>query len=91
MTQFLTTSQLVRIAERLTGRDFAVRDLGLLEAAAARPATTVFGKGAYVGLPEKAAALFHSIVTSRPVARWQQATGMGGGRSLPRSQRAGGP
>ena len=38
-----------------------VRDPGLLEAAAARPRTTVFGDDAYPSLSEKAAALLHSI------------------------------
>lgn len=44
-----------------------MRDLGLLEAAAARPATTVFGADAYPAVLEKAAALLHSIVTSHPL------------------------
>ena len=39
-----------------------MRDAGLLEAAAARPRTSLFGEDAYPGLPLKAAALLHSIV-----------------------------
>jgi death-on-curing protein len=39
-----------------------VREPGLLESALARPATTVFGRDAYVTLEEKAAALLHSLV-----------------------------
>lgn len=42
-----------------------VRDPGLLEAAAARPRTTVFGDDAYPSLSEKAAALLHSICKNR--------------------------
>lgn len=39
-----------------------VRDLGLLESAAARPRTSVFGEDAYPALEHKAAALLHSLV-----------------------------
>jgi death-on-curing protein len=38
-----------------------VRDVGLLDAAAARPASTVFGADAYPTLGLKAAALLHSV------------------------------
>ncbi|HSK23783.1 MAG TPA: type II toxin-antitoxin system death-on-curing family toxin [Egicoccus sp.] len=44
-----------------------VRDLGLLESAAARPRTTVFGDDAYPDVPHKAAALLHSVVRSHPL------------------------
>jgi death-on-curing protein len=37
------------------------RDVGLLESAAARPRTTVFGEDAYPTLELKAAALLHSV------------------------------
>jgi death-on-curing protein len=67
MTEHLTTALLVKIAERITGSEFAVRDLGLLEAAAARPATAFAGHEAYPTLLEKAAALLHSIVSSHPL------------------------
>lgn len=39
-----------------------VRDVGLLEAACARPQATVFGTEAYASLMLKAAALLHSLV-----------------------------
>jgi death on curing protein len=39
-----------------------VRDPGLLDAACARPRSTVFGEDAYPTLEEKAAALLHSLV-----------------------------
>ena len=39
-----------------------VRDIGLLEAATARPQTSVFGRDAYPDLAGKAAALLHSLV-----------------------------
>ncbi len=46
---------------------FHVRDLGLLEGSLARPKTSLFGADAYEGLPLKAAALLHSIITSHPL------------------------
>lgn len=45
-----------------------VRDLGLLESAARRPATTLWGKPAYDSIDERAAALLESIVRNRPLA-----------------------
>lgn len=38
-----------------------VRDLGLLDSAAARPRSSAFGQDAYPSLAEKAAALLHSV------------------------------
>ena len=58
---YLTVPELLHVAERVM--DFApkIRDIGLLEAAAARPATSAFGRDAYPGLDAKAAALLHSL------------------------------
>ncbi len=39
-----------------------VRDIGLLDSAAARPRSQAFGEDAYGTLPLKAAALLHSVV-----------------------------
>lgn len=39
-----------------------VRDLGLLDAACARPRSSAFGEDAYPTLEQKAAALLHSLV-----------------------------
>ncbi len=50
---------LIHIAERLGTP--AVRDLGLLDSAAHRPRSTVFGEDAYTDLPTKTAALMSSI------------------------------
>jgi death-on-curing protein len=58
---YLTLPELLHIAERTLGPDYAVRDYGLLEAALARPQATAFGKDAYPDLDTKAAALMHSI------------------------------
>ena len=58
---FLTVGDILGIAAGVLD-DIAVRDTGLLAAAAARPLTTVFGEDAYPTFEEKAAALLHSSV-----------------------------
>lgn len=45
-----------------------VRDLGLLDAACARPQSTAFGQDAYPTLEQKAGALLHSIVRYHALA-----------------------
>lgn len=77
MTRYLTTDELIYINEQfpskvpihtiVDGRR-KVRDMDLLEAAAGRPMQTVFGEDAYPTLPEKAAALLHSIARNHPFA-----------------------
>jgi death-on-curing protein len=62
---YLTLPELLHIAQRTLGPDYAVRDYGLLEAALARPQATAFGKDAYPDLDAKAAALLHSIARNR--------------------------
>lgn len=60
MTDFLTTEDLLAlVADLAVG---PVRDIGLLEAAAHRPTTSLFGSNAYASLFEKAAALLDSVV-----------------------------
>ena len=44
-----------------------VRDVGLLDSAAARPRAMVFGQEAYPTLPLKAAALLHSLARNHPL------------------------
>lgn len=58
---FLTVEDLLEIAAGVLD-EVAVRDAGLLAAAAARPRTTVFGEVAYPAFEDKAAALLHSLV-----------------------------
>ena len=58
---YLTYADLLHVAQRALWAVPAVRDAGLLEAAAARPRTIVFGNDAYRSLEQKAAALVHSI------------------------------
>ena len=59
---YLDLDDLLHVAARSIGAPAEVRDFGLLEAATARPQTTVFGQDAYPTLFVKAAALTHSIV-----------------------------
>ena len=59
---YLTLAELLYVAERTLGHDYAVRDYGLLEAAVARTLkATVFGQDAYPHLDAKAVALIHSV------------------------------
>lgn len=58
---FLTVEDLLEIAAGVLG-EVAVRDIGLLAAAAGRPRATVFGVDAYPRFEDKAAALLHSLV-----------------------------
>ena len=44
-----------------------VRDVGLLDSAAARPRSSAFGNDAYPTLPLKAAALLHSLAGNHPL------------------------
>jgi death-on-curing protein len=59
-TRYLTLDVLMHIARRTLG-GVEVRDVGLLEAALARPQSTVFGQDAYPTLLLKAAAQTHSL------------------------------
>jgi death-on-curing protein len=63
---YLTLEDLLEIAAGVLG-EVLVRDTGALAAAAARPATTVFGADAYPTLAEKAAALMHSLARNHPL------------------------
>lgn len=60
MTRYLTLDDLLALCEELG--HLQVRDIGLLDAAAHRPASTVFGDDAYPDLHTKAAALLQSVV-----------------------------
>jgi death-on-curing protein len=75
--RYLTIDELIYINEQIPSRERIhtivdgkrkVRDMGLLEAAAARPAQTVFGQDAYPTPQEKGAALLHSLARNHPFA-----------------------
>ncbi len=70
MTVFLSVQQVLFLHMRLveeTGGSFGIRDLGLLEAAVARPRAVFGGQELYPALTDKAAALMHSIVLNHPM------------------------
>lgn len=67
MTEYLELDDLLAAADAALGEPPLVRDIGLLDAAAARPRSSVYGADAYPDLDRKAAALLHSIVTSHPL------------------------
>jgi death-on-curing protein len=57
--EYLQLEDLLQLASDLG--DLVVRDFGLLEAAAQRPRTTLYGQEAYPTIPEKAAVLLESL------------------------------
>lgn len=60
--EYLRLEDLLNLVRRLGAGP--VRDVGLLDAAVARPRSRVFGEDAYPTIGLKAAALLHSIVTN---------------------------
>lgn len=58
---YLTLGELIHVAERTLPEAVAVRDVGLLDSALARPQASAFGDDAYPTLNQKAAALLHSL------------------------------
>ena len=67
MTEYLDLDDLLASADAAVGSRADVRDVGLLQAAVARPQATAFGEEAYPTLDEKAAALLQSIVAGHPL------------------------
>lgn len=75
---YLDLEDLLHIAERTLGK-FEVRDLGLLEAALARPQASAFGEDAYPSTVEKAAALIHSIARNHALVDGNKRLALAGG------------
>lgn len=73
---FLDLEDLLYIAERATGGPVEVRDIGLLQSAAARPQASAFGVDAYPTLHDKAAALLHSIVRNHALVDGNKRLGL---------------
>jgi death-on-curing protein len=67
VTEYLERDDLRAAADAAVDGRAEVRDVGLLQAAAARPQATAFGEEAYPGLDAKAAALLQSIVAGHPL------------------------
>jgi len=57
---YLELADILKLGREIIA-EFRVREIGLLESAAARPKTSVFGEDAYLTFAEKTAALLHSI------------------------------
>ena len=64
MTRYLTVEEVLLVGEVAFGAPVTARDIGLLDSACHRPATTVSGQDAYPGPLEKAAALLHSLTAN---------------------------
>lgn len=73
---YLDVANLLYIAERAIGAPAEIRDVGLLEAAAARPQASAFGEDAYPTVHEKAAALLHSIVRNHALVDGNKRLGL---------------
>jgi death on curing protein len=67
VTEYLDLDDLLAAADAAVGRRADVRDVGILQAAVARPQATAYGEEAYPALDEKAAALLQSIVAGHPL------------------------
>jgi death-on-curing protein len=76
---YLTPEQILFLHARLieeTGGSHGLRDLGLLESAAARPRATFDGEDPYAGLFSKAAALLDSLIHNHPFVDGNKRTGI---------------
>ncbi|MCX6397883.1 MAG: type II toxin-antitoxin system death-on-curing family toxin [Propionibacteriales bacterium] len=65
MTTYLTLEDLLQLVSDLGVGP--IRDLGLLDSAAHRPTTSLYGHDAYPGLDDKAAVLLESLVRNHPL------------------------
>ncbi len=63
----LNLPKLLAIAEEYFGSPLPIREIGLLESAAAQPYVTVFGEDAYPSPWDKAAVLLRTIVSNHPL------------------------
>jgi death on curing protein len=79
VTVYLTAEQVLFVHYRLiseTGSEHGVRDLGLLEAAVARPQATFGQQELYLDMFEKAAALMESLINNHPFVDGNKRTGI---------------
>lgn len=75
---YLDLDDLFYIAERAIGEAPVVRDAGLLESAAARPRTELFGAEVYPTLALKAVALTQSLVGNHALVDGNKRLGLAG-------------
>ncbi|MBC8508685.1 MAG: type II toxin-antitoxin system death-on-curing family toxin [Chloroflexi bacterium] len=79
MTRYLTAEQVLFIHARMideTGGEHGIRDLGLVQAAIARPQATFDGEELYPDLFTKAAALMESLVNNHAFLDGNKRTGI---------------
>lgn len=67
MTFYLSEHDVIALGRELLGEQFTIRDRGAIDAAVARPQTTVDGEDAFPDVWTKAAALLQSIVQRHPL------------------------
>jgi hypothetical protein len=85
--RYLTVEKVLEINAEVMGGRHALRDLGLLESAVARPQASAFGADVYPDLASKAATSTASLARFEPrIHRWQQAHGGSFHSGFPRSQ-----
>lgn len=65
--EYLDLEDLILLAETIVGAPAPIRDVGLLESAAARHRTSLFGEDAYPDVYDKAAALLQSLLKNHPL------------------------
>lgn len=75
MTDFPSSDEVLIAAEHACGFRPIVKDHGLFESSLMRPTATVLGTDAYPSLWDKAAALLHSLATTRALADGNKRTG----------------
>lgn len=74
----LTLDELLHVAERALKHPPVIRDVGLLEAALARPRASAFGSDAYPTIEAKAAAFVHSLVRNHALVDGDKRLGLAG-------------
>jgi len=75
---YLTLEDLLEIHRRViesTGGSDGIRSIPMLDSAVARPQATFGGIDLYPSIPEKAAALLHSIICNHPFVDGNKRTG----------------
>ncbi len=73
---YLDLEDLLHIARRTLDGRVEIRDLGLLESAAMRPQTSLFGQDAYPDLETKVSALLQSIVRNHALVDGNKRLGL---------------
>lgn len=72
--EYLDLEDILALVRRLGAGP--VRDVGLLDAACARPRSSVFGEDAYATVSSKAAALLHSLVRNHALVDGNKRIGL---------------